>query len=243
MEEPTVLTENPVVESEPQINPAEAISPEIPAESSDEVKPVEEHQSRARERIQDTIAQKKEAERIAAEKSQEAQYWKAQALANQPVESDELDGVTDEGIDPVKYAKSLKEQILKEVKEAQGISQSQNQFNKELAEVATDPIMKSKTAQMAVSRIINADKVSPTIALDMYKEELEEIRQEVILNNKVRNEAGQFVRQETASPSIGRGTSGSSTYFTKEQIQNMSMDEYKKNIDEINSQMNRGLIK
>lgn len=254
MEDPTVSVEQPTPESAPETTPVEEPShqDEAPAEQQTEepAKPTEERPSRADERIRDTIAKKKEAERMVVEKTQEADYWKAQALANRPTQTEDytLEGVTDEGIDPVTYAKSLEkrleEKIFKKMEERQGVSQTQAQFNKELYEAKSDPVMKSEAAQRAVSRIIDADKVSPLEALAIYKEEQTELEQERSLKSKSRNEAGQFVRQETSTPSTGRGTNSSTgSNFTREQVDTMSLSEYEKNRDEINRQMAAGLIK
>lgn len=242
--EPTVLVETPTQASEPETTPEETVqTTEEVAITPEDTKPEAERPNRSQERIRDTIAQKKEAERIAYEKSQEADYWKAQALANQPIQTEEYDGVTDEGIDPQKFAQSLEAKLIKKFEELQGKTLTQSQFSRELSEASKDPIMRSEVAQRSVTRIINSENVSPLQALELYKEEMQELKTSMANSSQVRNEAGQLVRQETANPSSARGSSGGDKNFTREQIASMDMDTYTKNATEINRQLNKGLIR
>jgi hypothetical protein len=247
MDEPTVLVEETTQVSEPEATPVETPEEITETPASEEVvepeKPTEERQSRSQERIREKIAEAKSAKEAAAQATQEAEYWKAQALANKVTAvEDDLEGVTDEGIDPKLFAKSLEAKVLQRVQEMQGLTAQQQKVMAEEYEVSSQPEMKDEFFRKQVLRTAKAEGLSPWEAFDSVKEELAE-REKVQSDPKVRDEAGKFVRKETTTPATGRSSSGSESYFTRSQIDEMDSATYVKNIDEINKQLARGLIK
>ena len=182
---------------------------------------------KANERIRDLIEQRN---------ALAAQLQAAQGQRTQ--QEFQPDGVTDEGIDPKKFADSLMRQAALQANQT---STQQVQFQVEIMEVRKDPVMKSRVAQEHVSSLINQG-IKPTEALEIYKDDLKTIKAEALEEQKNRKEANAAAREGTTVPASGKSATPSGT-FTWAQIESMPMDDYRKNQAEIKRQAAAGLIK
>ena len=184
---------------------------------------------KANERIRDLVEQRNAlaAQLQAVQQGQRPQYQPPQ-----------FDGVTDEGIDPQKFAASLQAQTLQQTRD---VTNAQVAFQLEIVEVRKDPVMASQVAQEHVSSLINSG-IKPTEALEIYKDDLKRIEAEVLAKSKTRKEANDATREGTTISSSGKSSAPSGTY-TWAQIDSMPMDEYRKNQAEIKRQVAAGLIK
>jgi len=193
------------------------------------LKPDKSSRDKANERIRDLIEQRNA---LAAQVS---------VLQNQGKreESAVLDGVTDEGIDPQKYAASLLKRAQDQTAQ---LTNSQVAFQLSILEVQRDPVMKSKVAQEHVSSLINHG-FKPTEALEIYKDDLKTIEAEILERTKARKEATAATREGTTITASGKSSTAPSGTFTWQQVESMPIAEYKKNQAEIKRQAAAGLIK
>lgn len=237
-------------ETQEEIQPQEPASEEAeqPAEEpQDGAQPVAEEPapqpSRKEARISDLIAEKKRLE-------EENAYYQRQLEARenvrtQPAKFDpsSLRGVSDEGIDPVEYAASLREAIIDEVTRNLSQGAKMNARQAEELEVSKMPEMQDEFFRKGVVRMAKAENMSPLDAFLSFKEEMESIGKRSSVAKAARDNAGKFVREETATPAATRSDSGAGTSFTRKQISEMSESDYVRNQTEINRQLTAGLIK
>lgn len=211
-------------ESDGESSDEDASAEEPP--TTDSKKPREDR-NKAQERIRDVIASRKKAEA-------ERDYWRNQAESKNST----LDGVTDDGIDPQKFAKSLQDQT---VKAAVAAATQQATFQAEIAQVRTDPLMAKELHQIQVSNLIGQG-YSPSEALSVYKEELKELEADILASDKSRRSADAKAKASGTVPSGTRAKQASSS-FTMAEIDKMDTDTYRQNQAEIKRQMAAGLIK
>ena len=183
---------------------------------------------KANERIRDLVEQRNAL-------AVQLQAFQGQRVATQ---EPQYDGVTDEGIDPKKFADSIMKQATAQANQT---STQQVQFQIDIIEVRKDPVMKSRVAQEHVSSLINQG-IRPTEALEIYKDDLKTIKTEALEEAKNRKEANAAAREGTTVPASGKSSTPSGT-FTWAQIDSMPMDDYRKNQTEIKRQAAAGLIK
>lgn len=225
---PDVEEEITSMDSSPEGNDAEESAGS--STSSDEtVKQDTTLSAKTTERIRDLIEQRNNsASELAAIKGTLTTY--------QP--TPQYDGVTPDGIDPEKFAQSLRQDLARQ---NQALTQNQVQFQIAIMEVRKDPVMKSKVAQEHVSSLINQG-IRPEEALEIYKDDLKTIEAELLAKNKTRKSATDATREGTSISSTGRSSAPSGT-FTWSQIESMPIAEYKANQTEIKRQAQAGLIK
>lgn len=185
---------------------------------------------KANERIRDLVEQRN---------ALAAQLQAVQQGQRPQVQQPQFDGVTDEGIDPQKFAASLQAQTLQQTRD---VTQAQVAFQFEIMEVRKDPVLASKVAQEHISSLINQG-IKPTEALEIYKDDLKRIEADVLARAKNRKEANEATREGTTISSSGKSSERNTGSYTWAQIDSMPMDEYRKNQAEIKRQVAAGLIK
>ena len=228
-EEIVVTAEGTAPEATPDQTAADTASPDTGTPSDGTLNREDGHAkgARAQERITDLVRERNELRREleAARASREA------PARNQPPQ---LDGVTDEGIDPARYAESL-------LRNARTEAQRAVAFEVQHLEAMKDPAMKGEYAQLQVSSLIDRG-YSPLEALDAYKEQMAEIEKETDRKRRERDEAGRFARDASGISPAGKASALPGS-FTNAQIDAMSLDEYRQNEKEIKRQQAAGLIK
>lgn len=196
-------------QSEEEIIEQDSSETEVEDTASEEtIKEPESKPNRAQERIRETIARAKKAE-------QEAAYWRN--LAQQPQEN----GVSEDGIDPVRYAEQVKRDTLVATNQSVSVQIEALRAEQDFPELKTSKVLQS----MAKGYI--ADGYKPYEAAQLaYEDYLEEVNNKKE-DAKKRSLADKNLRSATYSPQ-GKKVSPSDG-FTPEEIDNMSTSEYEKN--------------
>jgi len=222
-EENSVEVDETTEDSQPEAN-EEAESTSEDEDASEDItseeteKPVEKPKtSRANERIRELVSQKK-------------------ALESQLKEKAQLEGVSDDGIDPAKFGQSIMTNASNEARQA-----AQFEIEKLEAIKKYSFLENSQPAQLQVSRLIN-DGFSPLQAAELVSIEREQMMQEASENQKARAQAEVKLKKESQVDKAGRSAK-SEGVFTMKQIEKMDVTTYRENIDEINRQLEAGLIK
>lgn len=220
-DEESVEVEKTTRESQPEENPEEAEAPEEQSEGSsseetlntakEESGKPEPKRSRASERIRELNAQKKALEA---------------RLQQQQIQEPQLEGVDETGIDPQRYAESVKEQARREALNAVQLSQEFNQAFQQFPVVKENNLVRARAAELF------DEGYTPVQAAEIASLEFEETQTALSQKSTTRQVAKQKSREGTYIPSAGRPVREDSE-FTEEEISKMSIDEYERNKDAI----------
>ncbi len=212
------------------------VTPETQEElqQTPEVEPTQEEEaqivSRKSERISELIAQRKLEKEARVRAEQETEYYKSQLLKQSEVPED--NGISEDGIDPIKYAEWVRKQTRMEVHEELKSQRTEERIFNEVSSVKDEPELRLKSAQLYISQLIEQGLTGKE-ALEEYRLELAEATGKKSQDKTIRDAAGKFAKQE-AEPVKGTPSNGRNSSLTIEDIQTMSIEEYKSRLPEIN---------
>lgn len=195
--------------------------------SSEEMKNTEtdvenDKQPRANKRIRELIKQRNE--------------WKEkyiEAAKNRP----QGNGVDEDGIDPNKFRESLKSDILAETA---GKNLDSNDTQLKTDALKDFDFMKEEIWQIEATNYVKQG-YDPYTAAQMVEKKINYLRGIEKKNVELQNKADQ--KHKSNSYQTSGSTKANDGIFTQEQIEKMSHKEYEKNLEKINDQLSRGLIK